>query len=230
MLTQKNYFGNTPTTFVRATLHPQWYVNLSTGEYSENGQAIRGFCGKRRKDGRLYTSDGIPLDELVFTTALKRELSDQALLRHIDGDRTNNALSNLRMEKRPTFAQIRSRSVTSLFQPVEVKSDRGDQWCFLSKHACARFLGMSVGTVFKFVTGQRAIPTCNSEFGQLTFRAIKESEINDTTTFLAYENSRVPVRYRHLVKRIGKTLREMRETESAQESDDGTDGTDSDSD
>ena len=215
--TEKNFFADTPAVFVQSPLHPQWYVNLLTGEYSENPKAVRGFCGKRKRDGRLYTPDGIAVDELVFSTALKRKISEYAILRHTDGDRTNNSLANLRMEKRPSFAQIRARSATSLFQPIEVTSNRGDRWCFLSKHTCSRFFDVSVSTVYKYVAGQRATPTRNTDFGQLTFRAMKESEVDNRTTFITFQNSRVPFRFRNQVVLATKTLRETRQTDSAEE-------------
>ena len=76
--------------------------------------------------------------------------------------------------------QIRERSVTSLFQP-EVTSNRGDRRCFLSKHTCSCFFDVSVSTVYKYVAGQRATPTRHTDFGQLTFRAMKESEVDNRT-------------------------------------------------
>jgi len=70
----QSLFDQPPAVFIQSAVYPRWYVNLMTGEFSENPKALRGFCGRRRKDGRLYTPDGIAVDELVFATALKRKL------------------------------------------------------------------------------------------------------------------------------------------------------------
>ena len=89
--------------FVRSAMHPQWYVCLERGEYSENPNVVRGFVGKRGQHGKLFTPDGIAVDLLMMCASTGKAMKAGKVIKHIDGDLTNNKISNLKVEKRATF-------------------------------------------------------------------------------------------------------------------------------
>ena len=132
--------------------------------------------GKKRHTGFLYTSDAIPVHELIFT-CFNGTIPSGHKVRHLSSCPTDNKLENLKLTKTKSKEEIRS-TAHQIKRPIMVLSSSRTLY-FKSKNACSKYLGIAVSTVFSCVEQRRKSTTLNTVYGDLEFRYVGDCAIEN---------------------------------------------------
>lgn len=111
-----------------------------------------------RKGYAYVTVDGkqIAVHRLVATAFLGEKPSDRHSVDHINGDTTDNRVSNLRWAlQREQRLNQRKHAPVKDAMPVEAKKGDGEWVRFTSLSNCCRSLGIDISTASKCVRGKR---------------------------------------------------------------------------